>query len=73
MAKHEPEVEPRTGRQAKLVLMDGEHPIQAEGDMHLARQAVIAAYVGCDIEERLFMEGAVGVRRPAVLVALQDI
>ena len=73
MAKHKSEVQPRTGRHAQLVLMDGEHPVQAEGDMYLACHAVVATYIWRDIEERLLVESAVGVLRPAVLVAVEDI
>ena len=41
--------------------------------MHLARQAIVAAHVRRDIEERLLVERAVLIRRPTVLVAVQDI
>ena len=53
--------------------MNGQHPIETEGDMYLARETIIASDVRRDIEERVLVEGAVGVRSPTVLVAVQDI
>ena len=41
--------------------------------MHLTRQAIIAAYVGRDIEERLLMKGAIGILSPTILVAFENI
>lgn len=53
--------------------MESQHPIKAEGDMHLARETIIAADVGCDIEKRFLVESAVGILRPAVLITVQDV
>ena len=53
--------------------MERQHPVETEGDMYLARQAIIAAHIRRDIEERLLVKGTVGVLRPAVLIAFEDI
>ena len=53
--------------------MESQHPIEAEGEVHLARQAIIAANVGRNVEEGLFVEGAIGIFVPTVLVSIQYI
>ena len=53
--------------------MESQHPVETEGDMHLARETIIAADVGRNVEERLFMERAIGVRCPTMLIAVQNV
>ena len=70
MAHHKSKIETRAGRHTQFAFMESQHPIETKGDMYLARQAIIAAYVGRDIEERLLVKRAVSVRCPAVLIAV---
>ena len=62
MTEHKTEIESRPGGHTEFALMESQHPIEAEGEMHLARQAIIAANVGRNVEERLLVEGAIGIR-----------
>ena len=73
MAEHEAEIETGAGGHTEFALVEGQHPVEPEREVHLARQAIVATHVGRDVEEGLLMEGAVLVRFPAVLVTIQDI
>ena len=61
MAEHEAEIESRAGGLNQSAMVESKHPIEAESEVHLAGEAVVAANIRRDIEERLLMEGAVGV------------
>ena len=70
MTHHKTKIEARAGRHTQFAFMESQHPIKPNGDMYFAREAIIAAYIGRDIEKRLLVEGAVSVLRPAVLIAV---
>ena len=73
MCEHEAYIQARALRQGESPFVECQHPVRPESQVHLACHAVVASYIRCHIEEALFVECAVCVRCPAVLVPFQDI
>ena len=70
MTHHKSKIQTWTGWHTQFAFMESQHPIKPNGDMYFAREAIIAAYIGRDIEKRLLVESAVSVLRPAVLITV---
>ena len=64
MAEHQSDVNARSGGQNELVVVHGNHPVEAEGEVHLFRHTIVASDVRSDIEEGLLVKIGVAVFVP---------